>query len=70
MLFVARALILGRSSDDALFAIEKEAEAALGLAPGMRSYTLLPIGYPMGRFGLALADVVYGDRWGQSRRDL
>jgi hypothetical protein len=74
MLFVARALILRRSSDDALFAIEKEAEAALGLPAGMRSYALLPIGYPMGRFGpvrrIALADVVYGDRWGQSRRDL
>jgi hypothetical protein len=35
---------------------------------------LLPIGYPMGRFGLVrripLADVVYEDRWGQPYRDL
>jgi hypothetical protein len=32
---------------------EKEAEAALGLPPGVHSYALLPIGYPMagsGRF--------------------
>jgi hypothetical protein len=36
--------------------------------------TGLPIGYPMGRFGpvrrIALADVVYEDRWGQPYRDL
>jgi hypothetical protein len=45
---------------------EKEAEAALGLPPNVHSYALLPIlpiGYPMGRFGsvrrIALADVVY-----------
>jgi hypothetical protein len=35
---------------------------------------LLPIGYPMGRFGPArrvpLADVVYEDRWGQPYRNL
>ena len=42
--------------------IEKEAEAALGLPPGVHAYALLPIGYPKGRFGperrIALADVV------------
>ena len=52
---------------------EKEAEAALGLPPGFHSYALLPIGYPMGRFGpvrrIALTDVVYEDRWGQSFSD-
>jgi nitroreductase len=52
----------------------KETEAALGLAPGVHSYALLPIGYPMGRFGpvrrVPLADVVYEDRWGQPYRDL
>jgi hypothetical protein len=55
----------GCDADDAVFA----AEAALGLPPGVHSYALLPIGYPMGRFGpvrrVALADVVYEDRWGQ-----
>jgi hypothetical protein len=33
---------------------------------------LLPIGYPMGRFGpvrhIALVDAVYKDRWGQTYR--
>jgi hypothetical protein len=74
VLFMARALALGRSSDDALFAIEKEAEAALGLPPGMRSYALLPIGYPIGWFGpvrrIPLADIVYENLWGQPYRDL
>jgi hypothetical protein len=41
--------------------------------PGVHSYALLPIGYPMGRFGpvrrIALADVVYEDRWGEPYRD-
>ena len=53
---------------------EKEAEAALGLPPGVHSYALLPMGYPMGRFGpvrrVPLADVVYGDQWGEAYRDL
>jgi hypothetical protein len=47
-----------------------EAEAALGLPDGVHSYAILPIGYPLGRFGpvrrVALADVVYEDRWGQA----
>jgi hypothetical protein len=44
------------------------------LQSGVHSYALLPVGYPMGRFGLVrripLADVVYEDRWGQPYRDL
>jgi hypothetical protein len=32
---------------------EKEAKAALGLPPGVHSYALLPIGYPMGRFAVS-----------------
>jgi hypothetical protein len=53
---------------------EKEAETALGLPPNVHSYALLPIGYPMGRFGpvrrVALADVVYENKWSQVYRDL
>jgi hypothetical protein len=52
---------------------EKEAEAALGLPPGVHSYALLPIGCPMGRFGpvrrIPLTDVVYENRWAQPYRD-
>jgi hypothetical protein len=44
-------------------------EAALGLPPGVHSYAILPIGYPMGHFGPVgrglLSDVVYENHWGQ-----
>ena len=62
-----------RDIDDAVLLFEKEVEAALGLPLGVYSYALLPIGYPMGRFKpvrrVALADVVFEDRWGQPYRD-
>jgi nitroreductase len=74
MLLAARALGLGATLTTLYLQFEKEAEAALGLPPGVHSYALLPIGYPMGRFGpvrrVALADVVYEDRWGQPSRNL
>ena len=67
------AFTLGATLTTLHLQFEKEAEAALGLPPNVHSYALLPIGYPMGRFGpvrrIALADVVYEDRWGQSYRD-
>jgi nitroreductase len=74
MLLAARALYLGATLTTLYLQFEKEAEAALGLPPSVRSYALIPIGYPMGRFGpvrrIALADVVYEDDWGQPCRDL
>jgi nitroreductase len=73
MLLAARALGLGAILTTLYLQFEKEAEAALGLPPGVHSYALLPIGYPMGRFGpvrrVPLGDVVYEDRWGQTCRD-
>jgi nitroreductase len=73
MLLAARALGLGATLTTLYLQFEKEAEAALGLSPNVHSYALLPIGYPMGRFGpvrhIALADVVYEDRWGQPYSD-
>jgi nitroreductase len=74
MLLAARALGLGATLTTLYLQFEKEAEAALGLPPGVHSYALLPIGYPMCRFGpvrrVALADVVYEDRWGETYWDL
>jgi nitroreductase len=73
MLLAARALGLGATLTTLYLAFEKEAEAALGLPPGVHSYAILPIGYPIGRFGpvrrVALADVAYEDRWGQPYSD-
>jgi hypothetical protein len=40
------------------------------LPSGVHSYAILPIGWPMGRFGPLgrgpLKDVVYQDQWGKS----
>jgi nitroreductase len=73
MLLAARTLGLGATLTTLHLQFEKEAEAAFRLPPNVHSYALLPIGYPMGRFGpvrrIPLADVVYEDRWGQHYRD-
>jgi nitroreductase len=69
MLLATRALGLGSTLTTRHLLYEKEAEAALGLPPGVHSYAILPIGYPMGRFGPVgrgnLADIVYQDKWGE-----
>ena len=51
MLLAARALGLGATLTTRHLLHEKETEAALGLPPGVHSYAIIPIGYPMGRFG-------------------
>jgi nitroreductase len=70
MLLAARALGLGATLTTLHLIFEKEVEAALALPPGVHSYALIPLGYPTGRFGplrrTPLADVVYGDKWGQA----
>jgi len=69
MLLAARALGLGSTLTTRHLLYAKEADAALGLPQGVNSYAILPIGYPMGRFGPVgrgkLADIVYQDKWGQ-----
>jgi nitroreductase len=69
MLLAARALGLGATLTTRHLVYEAEVEDILGLPPGVHSYAILPIGYPMGRFGPVgrgpLTDVVYLDAWGQ-----
>jgi nitroreductase len=69
MLLAARALGLGSTLTTRHLLYEREAEAAMGLPEGVHSYAILPIGYPMGRFGTVgrgkLADIIYQDKWGQ-----
>jgi nitroreductase len=73
MLLAARALGLGATLTTLYLNFEKEVEAALGLPADVHSYALLPIGYPMGRFGsvrrVPITDVAYEDQWGQPYRD-
>ena len=67
MLLAARALGLGATLTTRHLLFEKETEAALGLPPGVHSYAILPIGYPMGKFGpvkrRSMTDVVFGDQY-------
>ena len=69
MLLAARALGLGSTLTTRHLLHEKEAEAALGLPPGVHSYAILPIGYPMGKFGpvgrAPLSEVVFEEQWGR-----
>jgi nitroreductase len=74
MLLAARALGLGATLTTRHLLYEKEAEAALGLPPGVHSYAILPIGYPMGKFGPVgrgpLKEIVYQDHWGSPYQGL
>ena len=51
MLLAARALGLGASLTTRHMVYAEEADKALQLPPGYLSYAILPIGYPMGKFG-------------------
>ena len=68
MLLAARALGLGSTLTTRHMMFAAEADAALGLPEGVHSYAILPLGYPMGKFGPVgrgkLEDVVFADRWG------
>jgi nitroreductase len=69
MLLAARALGLGATLTTLHLNFEREVEAVLGLPSTAHTYAILPIGYPLGRFGSVgrkpLEEVVYGDRWGE-----
>ena len=69
MLLMARALGLGATLTTRHLRHEREVEEILGLPPGVHSYAILPIGYPMGNFGPVrrgpLSDVVFQDKWGE-----
>ena len=74
MLLATRALGLGCTLTTRHLLYERESEAAMGLPEGVHSYAILPIGYPMGRFGPVgrgkLSDIVFQDKWGQPYRAL
>jgi nitroreductase len=69
MVLATRALGLATTLTTRHLLYERETEAALGLPPGVHSYAILPIGWPMGKFGPVargpLKETVYQDRWGQ-----
>jgi nitroreductase len=69
MLLAARALGLGATLTSRHLIFERETEAILGIPEGFHSYAILPIGYPLGKFGPvkrgSLDEIVYLDRWEQ-----
>ena len=69
MLLAIRALGLGSTLTTRHLQFEKETEAALGLPPGVHSYAILPVGYPMGKFGPTgrgkISEFVFGDTYGE-----
>jgi nitroreductase len=69
MVLACRAVGLGTTLTNRHMFFQKEVDKALGLPEGVHSYAILPIGYPMGKFGpvkrAELKDVVYQDKWGQ-----
>ena len=73
MLLAARALGLGATLTTLYLQFEKQTETAMGLPEDAHSYAILPIGYPLGKFGpvgrTALQDVVFADHWGQKWPD-
>ncbi|WP_428540809.1 nitroreductase family protein [Rhodopila sp.] len=73
MLLTARALGLGATLTTLYLLFEKQTETAMGLPEDAHSYAILPIGYPLGKFGpvgrTSLQDVVFADHWGQKWSD-
>ena len=69
ILLAARVLGLGATLTTRHLFYESAVEDILGLPEGVHSYAIIPIGYPMGRFGPVrrgpIADVVYLDGWGK-----
>jgi len=70
MLLACRALGLGSTLTTRHMLYAAEADAALGLPAGVQSYAILPIGWPMGKFGPVgrgpLEAITYLDRWGEN----
>ena len=61
-------------ADDTAYRLRQGGRCDFGLPPGVQSYAILPIGWPMGRFGKLgrgpLKDVVFQDKWGQPYKGL
>jgi len=69
MLLATRALGLGTTLTTRHTGYGKEVDAIFGLPFGVHSYAILPIGWPVARFGPLgrgpLRDVVFEDEWGK-----
>jgi nitroreductase len=68
MLLAARGLGLGATLTTRHLLFEKEVNEILGLPEKAETFAIIPIGYPIGRFGpvsrLPIGQVTFQDRWG------
>ncbi|HUA36490.1 MAG TPA: nitroreductase family protein [Candidatus Binataceae bacterium] len=68
IILACRALGLGTVLTTNHLLCEDEIKAAVGIPDDVHTYALMPIGYPIGNFGLVrrkpLTDVAIHDRWG------
>lgn len=70
MLLAARALGLGATLTTRHILHAKEVDAILQLPDNVHSYAIIPIGYPIGRFGpvsRSMENVIFEDTWGRLR---
>jgi nitroreductase len=69
MLLAARALGLGATLTNRHLLYEKEVDEILGLPKEAHTFAIIPIGYPLGKFGpvsrAPVDEVTYLDRWGR-----
>jgi nitroreductase len=67
LLLAARALGLAANLTCWHLFLEAEFKAALGIPRDVHTYALIPVGWPMGRFGSTrrrpAADIIHRDRW-------
>jgi nitroreductase len=67
LLLAARALGLGANITQWHVFLEHEWKAALGIPRGVNMYAVIPVGWPLGRFGPVSrrppAEVIHRDRW-------
>jgi Nitroreductase family len=72
IILACRALGLGTVLTTNHIRCESEAKAVLGLPEDVDTFGMMPIGYPLGRFGpltrRPLNEVVCADRWGRLGR--
>ena len=68
MLLACRALGLGATLTTVCSLHEEELRPVLNLPDNISTYALLPVGYPMGKFGpvrrMAVEEVTCVDQWG------
>lgn len=73
LMLAARALGLGTTLTTAHRYREEKVREILGIPDGIETMTLIPVGWPEGRFGVGprrpIEKVTYWDRWGETRAE-